>query len=133
MKPSVLIVDDEEIICDGLERLLKDNCIMYKAYNGMEAIEILDKHSEIDIMFCDMKMPEMEGTEMIEKIRSYNKYIVIIIITASSPATVCDAMKKGAFDYLTKPLDLNKLEITIKNAIENKNLKSENISLKKKV
>ncbi len=75
MKPSVLIVDDEEVICNGLARLLEDNCITYKAFNGREAIEILDKHGDIDVMLCDIKMPEMEGIETIEKIRSYNEKI----------------------------------------------------------
>lgn len=116
MKPSVLIVDDEEVIRDGLARLLEDHCITYKAFNGREAIEILDKHRDIDVMLCDIKMPEMEGPETIEKIRSYNKDIIIIIITAaSSPATVCDAMRKGANNFMRKPLDVNQLEMTIRN------------------
>ena len=114
MKPSVLIVDDEKVIRDGLARLLEDNCITYKAFNGREAIEILDKHRDIDVMLCDIKMPEMEGTEAIEKIRSYNKDILIIVITASSPATVCDAMRKGANNFMRKPLNINQLEMTIK-------------------
>ena len=116
MKPSVLIVDDEEVIRDGLARLLGDNCITYKAFNGREAIEILDKHRDIDVMLCDIKMPEMDGTETIEKIRSYNKDILIIIMTAAaSPATVCDAMRKGANNFMLKPLDINQLKMTIKN------------------
>lgn len=116
MKPSVLIVDDEEVIREGLARLLEDNCITYKAFNGREAIEILEKHKDITVMLCDIKMPEMEGSEVIEKIRSFNKDIIIIIITAaSSPYTVCDAMKKGANNFMRKPLDIDQLEATIKN------------------
>ncbi|MEN8264090.1 MAG: response regulator [Nitrospirota bacterium] len=115
MKPSVLIVDDEEVIRNGLARLLEDNCITYKAFNGREAIEILDNHRDIDVMLCDIMMPEMEGIETIEKIRSYNKDISIIIITAvSSPLTVCDAMRKGANYFMRKPLDINQLELAIK-------------------
>ena len=117
MKPSVLIVDDEAVIRDGLARLLEDNCITYKAFNSKEALEILDKHRDIDVMLFDIKMPEMEGTETIEKIRSYNKDI-IIITASSSPATVCDAMKKGANNFMRKPLDINQLKITIKNLIK---------------
>ncbi len=117
MKPSVLIVDDEEVIRYGIARLFEDTCITYMAMNGREAIEILDKHRDIDVIFCDIIMPEMEGIETIEKIRSYSKDIVIIIITASSPAAVCDAMRKGANNFMRKPLDIDQLEMTISSLI----------------
>ena len=124
MKPSVLIVDDEQVICEGLARLLEDDYTTYKAFNGREAINIV-RNSNIDIMLCDIKMPEMSGTEMIEKIRSENKDIFMIVITAAPPQQVCDAMKKGANNFMTKPLDLNQLKTIMSNA-----LKQTNITLK---
>ncbi len=124
MKPSVLIVDDEHVICEGLARLLEDDYTTYKAFNGREAINIV-RNNNIDIMLCDIKMPEMSGTEMIEKIRSENKDIFMIVITAAPPQQVCDAMKKGANNFMTKPLDLNQLKTIMSNA-----LKQTNITLK---
>ena len=124
MKPSVLIVDDEQVICEGLARLLEDVYTTYKAFNGREAINIV-RNSNIDIMLCDIKMPEMSGTEMIEKIRSENKDIFMIVITAAPPQQVCDAMKKGANNFMTKPLDLHQLKTIMSNE-----LKQENIPLK---
>jgi YesN/AraC family two-component response regulator len=124
MKPSVLIVDDEKVICEGLARLLEDDYTTYKAFNGREAINIV-RNNNIDIMLCDIKVPEMSGTEMIEKIRSENKDICMIVITAAPQQQVCDAMKKGANIFMTKPLDLNQLKTIMSNA-----LKQTNITLK---
>ena len=121
MKPSVLIVDDEHVICEGLARLLADDYTTYNAFNGREAIDIV-RNNNIDIMLCDIKMPEMSGTEVIEKIRSENKDIFMIVITAAPPQQVCDAMKKGANNFMTKPLDLHQLKTIMSNALKQKNI-----------
>jgi YesN/AraC family two-component response regulator len=118
MKPSVLIVDDENVICEGLTRLLSDNYIIYQTFSGQEAINIVRNNSNIDVMLCDIKMPEMDGIEVIEKIRSENKEIFVIVITAAAPHLVCKAMKMGANEFMCKPLDVNQLEKTIKNAVK---------------
>jgi DNA-binding NtrC family response regulator len=79
-------------------------------------------------------MPEMDGIELLEKVESGHKDTIVIFVTGfSTIESAVNAMRKGAYDYLTKPIDLNKLEITIKNAIENKKLRSENIMLKQKI
>jgi len=119
MKPSLLIVDDEKVICKGLSRVFADSYITYKAYNGIEAIDITKENKDIDVMLCDIKMPGMEGGELINKIRTENKDMYIIVITAAaSPLKVCDAMKKGANYYMCKPLNISQLEITIENAVK---------------
>ena len=121
IKPSVLIVDDEKIICEGLTRLLSDDYITYQAHNGIEAIDVLSKHQNIDVVLCDIKMPGMDGNEVIEQVRDHNKDIIMIIITAfSNPLKVCDAMKKGANHFFLKPLDIPLLEQSIKNAVMRK-------------
>jgi YesN/AraC family two-component response regulator len=120
MKPSVLIVDNEEVICEGLSRLLSDDYTTYSALNGREAINIVKEKSDIEIMLCDIKMPEMEGDEMIEKIRSENKDITMIIISAAPPQRICEAMRKGANNFLIKPLNIPLLEMTLKNTIMKK-------------
>ncbi len=134
MRTSILIVDDEKSVRENLAQYLSDQYTTYTASNGNEAIEQLNENSDIELILSDIKMPEMDGIELIDMIQATNKETMTIFMTGySTVESAVDAMKKGAFDYLTKPLDLNKLEITIKNAIENKNLKSENISLKKQI
>jgi two-component system response regulator HydG len=134
MKPSILIVDDEKTTRVGLTRALSSNYKVYQASNGREALEVLSKNSGIEVVLSDVRMPEMEGTELLERIHAEHKDVVVIFITAfSSIESAVDAMRRGAYDYLTKPLDLNKLEITIKNAIEHKRLKAENIWLRQRI
>ncbi|MEF9426043.1 MAG: sigma-54 dependent transcriptional regulator [Candidatus Mariimomonas ferrooxydans] len=134
MKPSVLIVDDEKSAREGLARYLSSDYLTCVAVNGHEAIKKLRENSDIDVVLSDMMMPEMDGIELQEKINAENKDVILIFMTAySTIETAVDAMRKGAYDYMTKPLDLNRLEITIKNAIENRKLKSENIQLKQRI
>ena len=134
MEHSVLIVDDEKTTRVGLSKVLADNYRIFQAANGREAIEILKENTDIDVVLSDVRMPEIEGIELLERIQADNKEVIVIFISAfTSIESAVDAMRRGAYDYLTKPIDLNKLEITIKNAIENKKLKTENILLKQKI
>ncbi len=133
MKKSVLIVDDDKTNRESIAKVLTNNYIIYTASNGQKAMDILNKNEDIDLVLTDMMMPEMDGIELLEKIRSTNNDLAVILITGhSSIESAVDAMRKGAYDYITKPIDLNKFEITIKNALENKRLKSENILLRQK-
>lgn len=123
MKHSVLIVDDEKIICDGLSRLLSVDYTTYQACNGRQALDIINGHKDIDIILCDIMMPEMDGAELIGRVREANKKVGIIIITAfSTPDAVLDAMRQGADTYLIKPVDIDQLELTIKNTLVQKSL-----------
>lgn len=134
MKPSVLIVDDEKAVRDNLAKYLSDDYVTYTAGNGHEAVEKINENSDIEVLLSDLKMPEMDGIELLEKVQSKNKDIITIFITGfSTIESAVNAMRKGAYDYLTKPIDLNKLEITLKNAIENKKLRSENILLRQQI
>lgn len=121
MKPSVLIVDDEKVICDGIVRLLGDGYTTYKALNGFEALDILSRHKDIDVMLCDLKMPGIDGGELIDEVRAENKEIYIIVITAAAgPHAVCDAMRRGANSYLRKPLEITNVEKTVWGAVQYK-------------
>jgi DNA-binding NtrC family response regulator len=134
MKTSILIVDDEKAIRENLAKYLSSEYVTYTASNGLEAIQTINDNSDIDLIITDLKMPDMDGMELLEKIQAGRTDIVTILATGfSTIESAVDAMRKGAYDYLTKPLDLNKLDITIKNALENKKLKSENIQLKKQI
>ena len=117
MKPSVVIVDDEHVICEGLARVLSKNYITHQALSGQEAIDLVRNNSDIDVMLCDLKMPEMDGIEVIERVRAENKDIFIVVITAAPPQLVCNAMKMGANGFMCKPLDIYQLEERIENAI----------------
>ncbi len=121
MKPAVLIVDDERVICEGLSRVLSDDFETCYALNGNEALEIVRKKGNIDVMLCDIKMPEMEGTEVIRKIRSANKDMVVIVMTAvTNPKKVCEAMRYGANNFMLKPLNIPLLTSTIMSAVRKK-------------
>jgi DNA-binding NtrC family response regulator len=134
MKNTVLIVDDEKTTRVGLSKVLSDNYRTFQATNGKEALKVLGTNRDIDVVLSDIKMPEIEGIELLEKIKADDREVIVIFMSAfSSIENAVEAMRKGAYDYLTKPIDLNKLEITLKNAIEHKNLKTENILLKQKI
>ncbi|MBI4687621.1 MAG: sigma-54-dependent Fis family transcriptional regulator [Nitrospirae bacterium] len=133
MKKSILIVDDDKNTREGMARTLSANYATYTATNGIEALSVLGKNEDIDMVLTDLMMPEMDGIELLEKIRPASNDIVVIMITGfSSIESAVDAMRKGAYDYITKPIDLNKLEITIKNALENKRLRAENTLLRQR-
>ena len=134
MKTPILIVDDEKTVRENLAQYLSDKYTTYTASNGNEAFKIINDNNDIEVILSDVKMPEMDGIGLLDLVQRNNKNIVTIFMTGfSTIESAVEAMKKGAFDYMTKPLDLTKLEITIKNALENKNLKSENILLKQQI
>jgi two-component system response regulator AtoC len=132
--PALLIVDDEKAIRENLAKYLSSDYVTYIASNGLEAIKLIDENSDIEVVLSDMKMPEMDGLELLEKIQNNGKDMITIFVTGfSTIESAVNAMRKGAYDYLTKPIDLNKLEITLKNAIAHKKLRSENIMLKQQI
>jgi DNA-binding NtrC family response regulator len=121
MQHSILIVEDEKIVREGLARALSRSYKTFQAANGKEAIEIIKTNGDIKVIVSDLKMPEVDGFEMLEKINTENKKVDVIFVTAFfSIESAVNAMKKGAFDYMTKPVDLKKLETTIQHAIESK-------------
>ncbi len=132
--PSILIVDDEKAVRENLAKYLSGDYVTYSASNGKEAIKLIEENSDIEVVLSDMKMPGMDGIELLDIIQNNGKEIITIFITGfSTIESAVNAMRKGAYDYLTKPIDLNKLEITLKNAIEHKKLRSENILLKQQI
>lgn len=126
---TVLIVDDEENILEFLNEALKEDYIIIKAKNGREALK---KVSEFypDVILMDYKMPGMDGMEAFLKIKEIDKDLPVILMTAYGTSSVAiQAMKEGAYDYVTKPLDLDEIRVTLKRAIELKKL-SEKIKKK---
>jgi two-component system response regulator PilR (NtrC family) len=121
----VLVVDDEQEVRDTLSSVLENlDYIPYVASNGVEALEIIKKEP-IDVVLSDLYMPEMDGIELLKRVRSMDKKIVFLMITAHPTIeTAVEAIKKGAYDYLTKPFHIEEVRLKINRALENKGLTS---------
>jgi DNA-binding NtrC family response regulator len=119
MKKSILIVDDDKSTCRSIAKALSNDYKIHTAFNGHEALKILDRNNEIQIVLTDVVMPEMNGLELLEKIHLKNNRKIVIMITGYTELeSTIEARNLGAYDYLMKPVDLNKLEVSIKNAFE---------------
>jgi len=115
----VLVVDDEQDIRDASERILsRVGYQVQKASRGDEALDILNKKS-VDIMLLDLKMPGMDGLEVLERIRKQNTKIQVIVITGyATVETAIEAMKQGAYDFIPKPFEPDQLRIVVNRAWE---------------
>jgi len=131
---SILIVDDEESVRDSLYNwFIDDGYIVECAENAKEALSILESKN-FDIILADIKMPGMDGLEMHRRIKSLNKDSIVIIMTAfASVSTAVQALKDGAYDYITKPFDPDDLSHLIRNATGQIYLKMENEALRNKI
>ncbi|MEJ7625772.1 MAG: sigma-54 dependent transcriptional regulator [Ferruginibacter sp.] len=132
--PNILIVDDEKAIRKTLSEILSfEGYEIDEAGDGEEGLKKFSEKS-FDLVLCDIKMPKMDGIEFLEKAKQINADIPIIIISGHGNIdTAVEAVKKGAFDYISKPPDLNRLLITLRNATEKQELVSEAKVLKRKV
>ncbi|MDX2439799.1 MAG: sigma-54 dependent transcriptional regulator, partial [Desulfobacterales bacterium] len=133
MFPSVLIVDDEPSILQSLGGLLSDEGFeIITASNGYEALKIIDKESP-DLVLLDIWMPGIDGIETLKEIKKGNPYIQVIIITGhGNIETAVKATKLGAFDLIEKPLSIDKIIVSINNALDFRRLEEENRYLRKK-
>ena len=130
---NILIVDDEKAIRKTLGEILSyEGYKMDEAGDGEEALKRF-KEKSYDVVLCDIKMPKMDGIEFLERAREFNPDIPIIMISGHGTIeTAVEAVKKGAYDYISKPPDLNRLLITIRNAMDKTNLVTETKVLKRK-
>lgn len=132
--PSILIIDDEVAIRKTLKEILG-----YEGYKIDEAVDGEEglrkfKEKNYDIVLCDIKMPKLDGIEFLERAKEINHETPIIIISGhGNIETAVEAVKKGAFDYISKPPDLNRMLITLRNAMDKTTLQAETRVLKKKV
>ena len=131
---KVLIVDDERAIRNSLGEILSDEgYAVDKAEDGAAALGMLEK-DKYDVIFCDIKMPNMDGLEFLDKATGLGVESPVVMISGHGDIeTAVDCIKKGAFDFIQKPLDLNRILITIKNATEKASLTTTVKTLKKKV
>jgi len=132
--PEVLIIDDERPIRNSLRDILEyEKFAVDDAEDGKAGLEKLDK-KKYDLVICDIKMPKIDGLEVLDKILERDDDIPVIMISGhGNIETAVDAVKKGAFDFFEKPLDINRILVTVRNAIDRTSLVEETKVLKKKI
>lgn len=134
MSKTILIIDDEKAIRKTLTEILSfEGFTIDEASDGAEALKKI-KENNYDCILCDIKMPKVDGLEVLEKTKETNPDVPFIVISGhGNIETAVDAVKKGAYDFISKPPDLNRLLITIRNAMERKSLVTETKQLRKKI
>jgi len=134
--PKILLIEDEAAIRRVLIKILTEENNTYEveeAVDGLEGIEIL-KDRDFDLVLCDIKMPKMDGVEVLEAVKKIKPEIPFVMISGHGDLdTAVNTMRLGAFDYISKPPDLNRLLNTVRNALDRKELVVENTRLKKKI
>jgi len=130
---TILIVDDEKHTRDGLRLSLEDEFDVYVAGNSAEAMEFL-QNDPVDVMLTDLRLAGESGLDLIERALKLPRPPICIMMTAYGGVdTAVEAMKRGAYDFVTKPLNLDEVEILIKRALKGRTLEKENVELKKQV
>ncbi len=134
--PKILIIEDEAAIRRVLTKILSEESSTYQveeAEDGVQALEKI-KNNDYDLVLCDIKMPKMDGVELLEEVKKIKPEIPMVMISGHGDMeTAIQTMRLGAFDYISKPPDLNRLLNTVRNALDKKQLVVENKILKKKV
>ncbi len=132
-KPTVLIVDDDKMTRNTLSLALEEDYSTCTANDGIEALKLL-KQKAFDIVLSDLDMPGIDGLKLLEKIGQMENKVPLIVITGQGTIeSAVQAMKSGAYDFVTKPVNLDRLGLLMEKALENKRLKEENLLLKKKI
>jgi len=136
LKQHLLIIDDEEDMLQGLKRVLSyelDGTDVTVSSNPLEALELIRKH-HFDLVLLDIRMPEMDGMEMLSEIRRLDHWVTVIMMTAyGSIETAVEAIKRGAYDFVVKPCDIPDLLRILKKGLERNELIRENLNLRAKI
>ncbi|NLA23408.1 MAG: sigma-54-dependent Fis family transcriptional regulator [Bacteroidales bacterium] len=130
----IIVIDDEKSIRNSMKDILEyEKHDVTLANDGKEAIALVSEQN-FDLAFCDIKMPAMDGMEVLEKIKEINPDIAVVMLSGHGTIdTAVEAIKKGAFDFIQKPPDINRIMISIRNALDKTALVQETRQLKKKV
>lgn len=134
--PKILIIEDEAAIRRVLGKILSEESDTYQVEEAEDGLEGIDKikKEDYDLVLCDIKMPKMDGVEVLEATKKIKPETPIVMISGHGDLdTAVNTMRLGAFDYISKPPDLNRLLNTVRNALDRKELVVENKRLKKKV
>ena len=133
---KILIIEDEAAIRRVLTKILSEESKEYQVEEAGDGLEGINKirEEDYDLVLCDIKMPKMDGVEVLEAARKLKPEVPMVMISGHGDLdTAVNTMRLGAFDYISKPPDLNRLLNTVRNALDRKTLVVENIKLKKKV
>ena len=132
-KPTILIVDDDKNTRDGLNRALRRSYSIHLAESAESALNILND-TTIDILLTDLRMPGADGLTLMQRALAQRPEIICILLTAyGSVETAVEAMKRGAYDFLTKPVNLDHLDILLKRALHSRSMESENANLREQL
>ncbi|MDG2396589.1 MAG: sigma-54 dependent transcriptional regulator [Flavobacteriaceae bacterium] len=136
MRNNILVIEDDKSIREVIKSILQEDendFIVYEASNGKEGLsKLIEK--QFSLVLCDIKMPKMDGMDVLKRAKSKDIKTPFIMLTGhGNIETAVEAMKIGAYDFIQKPPDLNRLLISIRNAINNKNLSDQNLFLKRKI
>ena len=131
---NILVIDDERPIRRTLSEILEfEKYKVDQAEDGEQGLKMAQEN-EYDVILCDIKMPKMDGLEVLEKLQDLKYDPAVVMISGHGTIdTAVDALKKGAFDYIPKPPDLNRLLVTVRNAMDKNDLMEETKVLKKKL
>lgn len=133
---KILIIEDEASIRRVLCKIIAEENSEYKVFDAEDGVQGLEKvkNEDFDLILCDIKMPKMDGVEVLEAVKKIKPEIPVVMISGHGDLeTAITTMRLGAFDYISKPPDLNRLLNTVRNALEKKSLVVENKILKKKI
>src|SRR5437764_706908 len=132
-QPTVLIVDDEKHTRDGLRRLLENDYDVYVAADIAGAMDVLERE-QVDVLLTDLRLGSEDGMTLIDRARKMSRPPICIMMTAYGSVDVAvEAMKRGAYDFVTKPLNLDKVELLIARAVQSRKLEQENRALRQQV
>ncbi len=134
MNPRILVIDDEQPMREMLQRLLEDSqYVVCSARNGAEGLALFDQEP-FHLVITDLSMPGMDGIAVLRALKEKGPNVPVILVTAFATIdTAVEAIKAGAYDYITKPFEPDTIEITIKNALAHKKLVDENLELKQRL
>ena len=132
--PKILVIDDEKSIRNTLKDILEyEKFEVVLAEDGIEGLELAE-NTKFDVILCDIKMPRMDGLEVLEKLMAKNPDNTVVMISGHGTVeTAVEAIKKGAYDFISKPPDINRMLITLRNAMDKAELVTETKVLKRKV
>jgi len=132
IKPTILVVDDNESMRDTLESILHDDYNVFKAESGEKALDIL-KEYDIDIVFLDILLPGIDGLRVLENIKKYHEGVDVIVgSVVKKPEHIVEAMKLGAYDYITKDFDHDEIRLKVNRLVEHQKRERELVYIQEK-
>jgi DNA-binding NtrC family response regulator len=130
---TILIVDDDKNTRDGLERALKGTYAVLLAESGERALEILNE-KQVSVLLTDVRMPGMDGLTLMQRALAHNPNLICVLLTAYGNVEMAvEAMKRGAYDFLMKPVNLDHLDLLLKRAVRTSEMESENVNLREQL